>query len=151
MIHLSLNLHSLDVWLTIANSGHSYFTQQHSFVNKYFQKWRTSHSTLTPLTIDLIMGTVATLTSLYNDYLLTSLDVVPLMKTAGVVDNSGHCIYSIGLKCFWNCLSLFHLVFYIYIYIIHQFSLKYVAFESTLLNYAKPLRNWTFQRFVIYQ
>ena len=38
---------------------------------------------------------------------------------------------------------------YIYIYIIQQFSLKYVAFESTLLNfYAKPLRNWTFQRFV---
>ena len=27
-------------------------------------------------------------------------DVVPLMKTAGVVKNSGHCIYSIGLKCF---------------------------------------------------
>ena len=37
------------------------------------------------------------------------------MKTAGVVKNSGHCIYSIGLKCFLNCLSLFHLVFYIYI------------------------------------
>ena len=29
-----------------------------------------------------------------------SLDLVPLMKTAGVVENSGHCIYSIGLKCF---------------------------------------------------
>ena len=27
-------------------------------------------------------------------------DVVPLMKTAGVVENSEHCIYSIGLKCF---------------------------------------------------
>ena len=27
-------------------------------------------------------------------------DVVPLMKTAGVDENSGHCIYSIGLKCF---------------------------------------------------
>ena len=36
-----------------------------------------------------------------------------LMKTAGVVENSGHCIYSIGLRCFWNCLSLFHLVFYL--------------------------------------
>ena len=44
-------------------------------------------------------------------------DVVPLTKTAGVVENYGHCIYSIGLKCFRNCLSLFHLVFYIYIYI----------------------------------
>ena len=33
------------------------------------------------------------------------------MKTAGVVENSEHCIYSIGLKCFLNCLSLFHLVF----------------------------------------
>ena len=32
--------------------------------------------------------------------LLTSVDVVPLMKSAGVVENSGHCIYSIGLKCF---------------------------------------------------
>ena len=50
---------------------------------------------ITPLTLDL-----ATLTSLYNVYLLTSVDVVPLMKTAGVVKNSGHCIYSIGLKCF---------------------------------------------------
>ena len=29
-------------------------------------------------------------------------DVVPLMKTKGVVKNSGHCIYSIGLKCFLN-------------------------------------------------
>ena len=28
------------------------------------------------------------------------IDVVPLMKTAGVVENSRHCIYSIGLKCF---------------------------------------------------
>ena len=27
-------------------------------------------------------------------------DVVPLMKTAGVVENSGHCKYSMGLKCF---------------------------------------------------
>ena len=34
-----------------------------------------------------------------------------------------------------------------YIYIIQQFSLKYVVFESTLLNLCKPLRNWTFQRF----
>ena len=30
----------------------------------------------------------------------TTSTVVPLMKTAGVVENSGHCIYSIGLKCF---------------------------------------------------
>ena len=49
--------------------------------------------------------------------LLLIVDVVPLMKTAGVVENSGHCTYSIGLKCFLNCLSLFHLVFYIYIHI----------------------------------
>ena len=33
------------------------------------------------------------------------------MKAAGVVENSGRCIYSIGLMCFLNCLSLFHLVF----------------------------------------
>ena len=59
------------------------------------------------------MGKVATPTSLYNVALLTSVDVLPLMKTAGVVENSGHCIYSIGLRCFLNCLSLFHLVFYV--------------------------------------
>ena len=28
-----------------------------------------------------------------------TLDVVPLMKTAGVVENSGHCLYCIGSKC----------------------------------------------------
>ena len=39
-------------------------------------------------------------TSLYNVPLLTSVDVVPVKKTAGVVENSGHCIYSIVLKCF---------------------------------------------------
>ena len=33
-------------------------------------------------------------------YIFTSVDVVPLMKTARVVVNSGHCVYSIGLKCF---------------------------------------------------
>ena len=71
---------------------------------------QTIHSILTG-------GAVATHTSLYNVYLLTSVDVVPLMKTAGVVENSGHCTYSNGLKCFGNCLSLFHLVFmHIYIY-----------------------------------
>ena len=36
----------------------------------------------------------------YNVPLLTSVNVVPLMKTAVVVENSEHCIYSIGLKCF---------------------------------------------------
>ena len=51
--------------------------------------------------------------SLYNVHLLTAVDVVPLMKTAGVVENSGHCIYSIGLMCFFNYLSLFHLVLYL--------------------------------------
>ena len=39
------------------------------------------------------------------------------MKTADVVENSGHCIYSIELKCFGNCLSLLHLLFYIYMHI----------------------------------
>ena len=49
------------------------------------------------------------------------------MKTAGVVENSGHCTYSIGLKCFLNCLSLFHLVFYIYIHIyIHIYIYIYI-------------------------
>ena len=32
-------------------------------------------------------------------------------------------------------------------YIKQQFSSIYVVFESTLLNYANPCRNWTFQRF----
>ena len=36
---------------------------------------------------------------------------------------------------------------YIYMNIIQQFSLIYVVFESTLLNYANPCRNWNFQRF----
>ena len=80
-------------------------------------------------------GTVATLTSLYIVYLLTSVDVVPLMTTAGVVENSGHCIHSIGLKCFRNCLSLFHLVFYIYIYIY-----IYNVDEFYGLTYVK--KNW---------
>ena len=30
----------------------------------------------------------------YNVPLLTTVDVVPLMKTAGVVEKSGHCVYS---------------------------------------------------------
>ena len=30
----------------------------------------------------------------------STVDVVSLMKTAGVVENSGHCMYSIGLRCF---------------------------------------------------
>ena len=58
--------------------------------------------------------------------LLTSVDVVPLMKTADVVENSGHCIYSIGL----NCLSLFHLVFYIYIYIYDISEYKHSMFRN---------------------
>ena len=113
VMHLSLHPHFIDVWLTLANSGHSYFTQQRSFVNKYFHKWRTSPSTLTPLTLDLHMGTVATLTSLYNVHLFASVDVVPQMKTAGVVENSWHYIHSIGSNCFWNCLWLFYLVLYL--------------------------------------
>ena len=40
---------------------------------------------------------------LYKVTLLTSVDVVPLMKTAGVVKNSGHCIYSIYM---FNCFHL---------------------------------------------
>ena len=49
----------------------------------------------------------------YNVALLTSVDVVPLMKTSGVAEDSGHCTYSIVVMCFLNCLSLFHLVFYL--------------------------------------
>ena len=33
-------------------------------------------------------------------YIYIYVDVVPLMKSACVVENSEHCIYSIGLKCF---------------------------------------------------
>ena len=36
----------------------------------------------------------------YNVPLLTSDDVVPLMKTAGMVEYNGHCMYSIRLKYF---------------------------------------------------
>ena len=39
------------------------------------------------------------------------------MNTSGVVENSGHCKYSIGLMCFRNCFSLIQLVIYIYIHI----------------------------------
>ena len=43
----------------------------------------------------------------------STVDVVPLMKTTGVIKNSGHCIYSIGLRCFLDYLSLLHLVSYL--------------------------------------
>ena len=54
------------------------------------------------------------------------------MKIAGVVENSRHCVYSIGL----NCFSLFYLVIYllhaiggicvyIYIYIYDVYSHSY--------------------------
>ena len=33
-------------------------------------------------------------------YSLTIYIYIYMMKTAGVAKNSGHCIYSIGLKCF---------------------------------------------------
>ena len=36
----------------------------------------------------------------YVGPLLTSVDAVPPMKIAGVVENSRHYIYSVGLKCF---------------------------------------------------
>ena len=57
------------------------------------------------------------------------------MKTAGVVENSGHCIYSIGLKCFLNCLLLFHLVFYIhiYIYIYNNIVMTSLYHESVII------------------
>ena len=41
----------------------------------------------------LQVRTVASLTSLNNVPLLTSVEALPLMKTTGVVENSGHCIY----------------------------------------------------------
>ena len=46
---------------------------------------------------------------------------------------------------FRKSLTSFYVQLYIciYIYIIRQVSLKYVVFESTLLNLCKPLRNWT--------
>ena len=53
-------------------------------------------------------------------------------------------IFYIGLKCHFNYFVLY---IYIYIYIVQQFSLIYVIYESTLLNYANPCRNGTFQRF----
>ena len=61
-----------------------------------------------------------------NVPLLTSVNIVPLMMTAGVVRNSGHCMYSIGLKCLLACISLFNLLsylymnVYIYMYVYHS-------------------------------
>ena len=52
--------------------------------------------------------------------LLTSVDVVLLMKIAGVDENSGHCIYSIGLKCLLTCVSLLHFFINIYLYMITE-------------------------------
>ena len=93
------------------------------------------------------MGTVVTLTSLNYVPLLTSVDVVPLMKTAGVVENSRHCIYSIGLKCFLNFLSLYHLVFYIYIYISPYL---YVPDEGSLLSKYRDCTTFNEFEFYIY-
>ena len=45
-----------------------------------------------------------------------------------------------------SVLSFFIIFHCWFLYIIQQFSLIYVVFESTLLNYANPCRNWTFQR-----
>ena len=39
---------------------------------------------------------------------------------------------------------------YIYIYIIQQFSLKYVAFESTVLNFRKTLSKLDLETLYIY-
>ena len=57
------------------------------------------------------------------------------------------------MRCGVMILLLIHIYIYVpyilyipcilYIYIIQQFSLKYVAFESTLLYLCKPLRSWT--------
>ena len=44
-------------------------------------------------------------------------------------------------------IRFYALYVYIYIYIIHQFVNKCRFYESTLLNYAYPCRNWTFQHF----
>ena len=82
----------------------------------YFHKSYTSQPIHTPMTFDLHVRTVITLASL-SVPLLSSVDVVPLVKTAGVVENSGHCIYSIGLKCHRTYALLFHLLIYRYIYI----------------------------------
>ena len=54
---------------------------------------------------------------LHSTTSLCSVDVVPLKMTAGVVENSGYCIYFMWLKCFLNSFSLLHLVIYICIYI----------------------------------
>ena len=53
-----------------------------------------------PLTFHLLMRSMVALTSLNNVPLLTSVVVETPMKSADVVENSGHCIYYIGLKCF---------------------------------------------------
>ena len=44
--------------------------------------------------------------------LLSSVDVIPVTKTAEVVDNSVHLIILYWIKVFLKLLSLFHLVIY---------------------------------------
>ena len=77
-------------------------------------------------------------------------DVVPLIKTACVVENSGHCIYSIGLKCLRNFLSLFHLVFYLlqsntryFVNHLERFAYHYIYIYSVILLIVQliPLHN----------
>ena len=93
------------------------------------------------------MGTVSSHISLYNVALLMSVDVVPLMKTAGVVENCGHCIYSIGLvflklpfaASFSNlCIYRYIYIVYVYIYILFcpmyvYIYILYVPDEGSLL------------------
>ena len=57
-------------------------------------------------------------TCLFISGTTSTVGVVSLMKTARLVENSGHCIYSIGLKCFLKLLfAVSFSDLYIYIWI----------------------------------
>ena len=83
--------------------------------------------------------------SQWHDVVDDEVDVVPLMKTAGVVENSGHCTYSIVLRCFLNCLSLLHLVFHLF-----QSNTRYFANQIERLTYNYEFRTFVYIYIYIY-
>ena len=54
------------------------------------------------------------------------------MKTAGVVKNSGHCIYSIGLECFR--LEFLKLPYAVSFSVLHIYTYIYVCVYDSHVN-----------------
>ena len=62
------------------------------------------------------------------------------MKTAGVVENSGHCIYSIGLKCFKLSFAVSFSVLYINIYLYSiSISVRQIKINCLQKAYVTPI------------